>query len=209
MAGVRYATRPDFKTWVGLSDTVDDVVIDRALLSASRGVDNFCHTWFGQTAAGTNRLFDTWDWSRVRIGDTAAVTAVATDSDNDGTYETTWTATDYELLPLNAATMPEAGPYTELHAIGTLTFPRASSATSRSGLVRVTGTFGWPAVPDPVVEATLLVANRLVKRSKSPEGVVGFDEFGTIRISARDDPDAVRYLTPYKTSRRLGGWALA
>jgi hypothetical protein len=89
---------------------------------------------------------------------------------------------------------------------GTLTFP---SPTKRLGLIRVTGTWGWPAVPDAVVQSTLLVAHRLVKRKDSPEGVTGFDQFGTVRISTRDDPDAVRYLTPYRTKSRRGGWAFA
>ena len=209
MTGVSYVTLPEYKAWVGLSDTVDDVVIGRALLAASRGIDNFCHTQFGQTTVGTNRLFDTCDSRWLRIGEAAAVTAVATDTDADGTFETVWAATDYQLLPLNPAAAPEPEPFTEIHAIGTLTFPRVASATSRFGLVQVTGTWGWPAVPDAVVQSTLLVTNRLVKRRGSPEGVAGFDEFGVIRISARDDPDATRYLTPYKTSRRRGGWALA
>lgn len=209
MPGASYATVPEYKAWVGLSDTVDDVVVNRALLAASGGVAHFCNTDFGKTAAGTVRLFDTCDPYRVRIGDTVAVTEVATDTARDGTFATVWAATDFQLLPLNPAAAPELEPFTEIHAIGTLTFPRVTSALSRHGLVRVTGTFGWPAIPDAVVQATLLLAARLIKRRGSPEGVAGFDEFGTIRISSRDDPDAVRYLTPYRTMRRAGGWAFA
>jgi hypothetical protein len=204
-----YITVPDFKVWVTLSDTVDDVVIDAAIGAASRGIDNFCNTRFWQTTAGTSRRFDSCDGYWLRIGDTVAVTAVATDSDDDGVFETVWTASDYQLLPLNPAAAPEPRPYTELHAIGSLMFPLIASATSRQGLVQVTGTWGWPAIPAAVRQACLLVTNRLVRRRNSPEGVAGFDEFGTIRISNRDDPDAVRYLSPYRSMHRAGGWALA
>jgi hypothetical protein len=205
-----YVTLPEFKAWVILSDTVDDVVVDAAIGAASRGIDNFCHTRFWQTAAGTTvRLFDSCDGWRVRLGDTVAVTAVATDKNADGTFETAWASTDWQLLPLNPAAAPETRPYTELQAVENLRFPTRGSATTRQGLVQVTGTFGWPAVPAAVKEACLLVTNRLVKRRNTPELVGGFDEFGTIRIGSREDPDAVRLLNPYKTTRRVGGWAIA
>jgi hypothetical protein len=202
-----YITVPEFKAWREVDDTVDDVVIDESITAASRGIDNFCRTRFWKTAAGTSRLFDTGDTQLVRIGDAAAVTAVATDTDGDGVFETVWAATDYQLLPLNPAAAPEPEPYTKIHAVGTLTFPRVT--TGRHGRVQVTGTWGWPSIPSDVRQACLLVTARLVKRRQSPEGVAGFDEFGTIRISNRDDPDAVRYLTPYRTMRRAGGWAIA
>jgi hypothetical protein len=209
MPGVAYVTVPEFKVWVGLGDTIDDVIITDALLAASRGVDNFCKTQFWQTAAGTVRLFDTCSTSWLRTGDVVTVTELATDKNRDGVYETVWTAADYQLFPLNPAAAPELRPFTDIHAIGTLTFPQPSGGSSRYGLIRVTGTWGWPAVPEPVVQSTLLVANRLLKRRNSPEGVAGFDEFGVVRISSRDDPDAVRYLTPYRTNRRAGGWPFA
>lgn len=209
MAELAYASVQDFKDWVGLTDGVDDDTIQAAVLAASRGVDNFCHTNFLKSAAATVRIFDTCDWWRVRIDDAVAVTEVATDPTADGTYDVVWAGTDWQLLPFQPAGAPEAEPFTQIHAIGALTFPRVTGPTMRHGLIRVTGTWGWPAIPDAVVQATLLLANRLVKRRRSPEGVAGFDEFGTVRISSRDDPDAVRYLEPYKTSRRAGGWAFA
>lgn len=203
---VPYATLAEFKAWISLSDAVDDVVITDALTAASRAIDKYCKTHFWQTAAGTDRVFDTCDPWWLRINDAAAVTAVATDRDSDGTFETVWVAGDYQLLPLNPDAAPETLPFSEIGAIATNTFPRA---TRRLGLVRVTGTWGWPAVPEAVFQATLLMTNRLIKRSHSPEGVAGFSEFGFVRISPRDDPDAVRLLEPYRATRRKGGWALA
>lgn len=209
MAVNAYETVAGFKAWLTppLTDSGDDTRIDDALGGSSRGVDNFCHTQFWQAAPGTTRRFDTCDPWTLRIGDWVAVTEVATDLDRDGVYETVWAASDFQLLPLNPADGPELRPYTAIRAIGTLSFPQPSGR--RLGLIRVTGTPGWPAFPEPVVQATRLVANRALKRPGSPEGVAGFDEFGTIRISSRDDPDAVRYLTPYKTNHRVGGWAFA
>jgi hypothetical protein len=209
MATTDYCTLNEFKQYVGLDDTIDDTVIKRAITASSIAVDNFCKTRFGKSFPNTVRVFDTCDTWRVRVDPVVAVTELATDEDRDGTFETVWASTDFQLLPLNAPTAPEPEPSTEIHAIADRSFPRVSSSTSRHGLTRVTGTWGWPAIPIPVTQATLLLVNRAIKRRNSPEGVASFDEFGTIRISARDDPDAVRYLMPYKTTRRRGGWALA
>lgn len=202
-----YVTLAEFKTWIVLNDSVDDTTITDALTAASRAIDKFCGTHFWQTAAGTNRVFDTCDPWRLRINDAAAVTGVATDPNGDGVFETVWVAADFQLLPLNPLAAPEQLPFSEIRAVGTLNFPRPTGR--RVGLVQVTGTWGWPTVPEAIVQATLLTTNRLFKRKGSPEGVAGFDEFGTVRISTRDDPDAVRLLTPYRTSRRAGGWAFA
>lgn len=192
-----YCTVQQYKEWAGLDDAIDDVIVDRAIGAVSRGIDNFTKTRFWQTSAGTARVFDSCDGRQLDIDDAVAVTQVATDTDTDGVFETVWAAGDYQLFPLNPAAAPEPKPYTHLHAVGTLRFPRPT-ISSRAGLVEVTGTWGWPAIPDAVYQATLILVNRIVKRRGSPEGVAGFDEFGTVRISSRDDPDAVRYLLPYQ-----------
>jgi hypothetical protein len=62
--------------------------------------------------------------------------------------------------------------------------------------VVVTARWGWPSVPDPVVQAQKLLASRLWKRKDSPEGVLGNDAWGLIRVS-RIDPDVMALLDPY------------
>src|SRR5262245_50393141 len=121
-----YATVDEFKAWITLTDFVDDAVISDALTAASRAIDKFCKTHFWQTAPGTNRLFDTGDSWFLRINDAAAVTAVATDLDQDGTYETVWAAGDFQLLPLNPDFAPETLPFNQIGAVGTKTFPSAT-----------------------------------------------------------------------------------
>lgn len=209
MATTDYCTVAEYKTqWVNLTDNIDDALIARAITASSIAVDHFCHTpGFGQQF--NTRVFDTCETWRVRIDPITVINEVATDDNTDGTFETVWATTDFQPLPLNATSTGELEPYTELHATGNRTFPRVNGTLHRHGLIQVKGIWGWPAVPVPVKQATLLVVNRLVQRRNSPEGVAGFDEVGTVRISAREDPDAVRLLTPYKTTRRRGGWALA
>jgi hypothetical protein len=206
MATNGYCTRSEFKLWAGTGDTIDDVTIDRAIDAVSRGIDNFTKTQFWMT--GGTRVFDSCDGRELDIDDAVMVTQVVTDTDSDGVFETVWATSDYQLLPLNPTAAPERKPFTKIRAVGDLRFPRPTS-TGRIGLSQVLGQWGSPAIPAPVHQMALILVHRTVRRRGSPEGVAGgFDEFGAVRIS-REDPDAVRYLMPYKTSRRRGGWAFA
>lgn len=127
---------------------------------------------------------------------------VATDDNDDGTFETTWTITvDFQVEPLNAAAAGE--PWTRLVAIGPRWFPRLEH---RAG-VQVTAKFGWPGgtPPAPVKHAVLIQASRLWKRKDAPFGVAGSAELGSeLRLLAKLDPDVESLLRPY----RRNWWAL-
>jgi hypothetical protein len=61
---------------------------------------------------------------------------------------------------------------------------------------RITARWGWPAVPDDIAQATLLLANRRFMRVDSPEGVAGWNDQGPVRVS-RFDPDIEDLVGPY------------
>ncbi|MGH9252077.1 MAG: hypothetical protein ACRD0W_21550 [Acidimicrobiales bacterium] len=204
MAVNGYIDVVEFREWIDLDDALDDAVIDQAITAASRGIDNYCERHFWQTAAGTARVFDACDKWTLHIDDLVSIAELATDDGFDGTFGTVWVASDYQLLPLNPEAAPEPRPFDQIHAVASRAFPQPLTHNTRSGLVRVTGVWGWPAVPEGVIQACLLVVNRAIKRRTSPEGVAGFDEFGVIRISSRDDPDAVRHLDNYWDPASVG-----
>lgn len=73
--------------------------------------------------------------------------------------------------------------------------------TGRGAWVKVTPAttsqgWGWGHVPAPIVEATLMLANRYHKRRNTPEGVVGFEGAGVGRIANRD-MDVMELIRPY------------
>lgn len=194
-----YATLAELKGHVGIpaADTADDARLTLALDAASAQVDAFCDRTF-TAGAGTREYFAT-DRRRLAVDPiaTTAGLAVTSDEDGDGTYETTWTATDYRLEPVNAE--DKGLPYTALVAVAARNFP---TSTERPG-VRVAATFGWPGgtAPPLVRYATLLQAARLFKRKDAPFGVAGSVEFGSeVRLLERMDPDAVTALRPYRRS---------
>jgi len=60
--------------------------------------------------------------------------------------------------------------------------------------VRLTARWGWPSVPDDIVEATLILTADLYKRKSSVGGVLGLSELGAIKMSplGRDIASIVR-----------------
>jgi len=187
---MNYATIGELKTRIGITDTTDDTVLSAVLEACSRSIDGYCNRSFGKTVPGTVRYFTPVDPQEVLIDDCVTLTVVATDADGDRTYEDTWTATDYDLLPENAGTNT---PYTMIATTpdGDYSFPCV-----RKGL-KLTGTWGWPEVPAPVKEACLIQAYRIFKRKDAPFGISGSPEMGMMRIG-RLDPDVLWLLDPYR-----------
>ena len=188
----RYASVAELKTWIGITDAVDDTLLATVLDEASRDIDNYCGRIFYQTAAGTVRYYMARRSDELLIADCVSLTEVATDADGDRTYEDTWTATDYDLLPENAAADSE--PYTTIAVApgGDYGFPSGV----RKG-VKLTGVWGWPAVPGAVKQACLLRAAWIFNRRGTPLGLAGSADIGMVRVG-RWDPDFEKMLETYR-----------
>lgn len=193
-----YVTLAELKTTLGLeSETYADDDLTNALASASAAVDEMAGRTFGTTVSST-RLYETDRETTVAFNDMVAVSGVALDEDGTGTW-VDLEATDYVLLPRNAALDGE--PYTSLRL--TPAYARGTCFTADS-VVRITGTGGWPTVPDEIALATSILATRLVKRVReAPFGVAGVGADGVgIKIGWRD-PDVTQLVAPYVRVPRL------
>ena len=79
--------------------------------SVSDYIDKFCSRSF-RIKSGARSFAPEWQ-DKVVVDDLLSVTSITTDLDGDGTFETTWAATDYFLTPLNAT--DNERPYTAIH----------------------------------------------------------------------------------------------
>ena len=176
------------------SDTVDDDLLELAVESASRDIDQACERQFYSTA--TTRIYTPRDSLNCEIDDLVSVTSIKTSSAADGVFDVTWTSSDYQLMPLNGLAGGMELPYDLIYAVGDYTFPTSGNEAT----VQVVGTFGFSSVPTAIKQATVLLGARIFKRNDSPGGVMGFGDLGVIRVG-RMDPDIDRLIQPYKKVR--------
>lgn len=202
-----YTDTSTFKAWhAGISDQVDDGKIEDVITAVSRWIDGYCHRRFWKDTEATTRTYVPTCRDRLKIDDLVSLTTLKTDAAGDGTFETTWTSSDYQLLPLNPSMWPETRPYNELKAIGDYTFPYPVTGWQRrEDRVQISGIFGWPAVPQAVEQACLIQAASVFTRRNSPNGTIGSTDFGVVRVGVRVDPDVAKLLEPYRKHAVLVG----
>lgn len=197
-----YTTGSAVKAAARITDSVDDALINAAIESASRLIDGYCGRSFFAGGSAT-RTFVASDDFVCQIDDMAGTAGlvIASDSDADGTFSTTWDTGDYQLEPLNQiADGLTNWPYSRIRAIGDYLWPIAGG----EALVRVTSTeWGWPAIPDPIEQACVIQSLRIYKRLDSPLGVLGFGDMGVVRVGRSLDPDVAQMIDPYRRMRGI------
>lgn len=209
-----YCTQGDVESRVGpdaasgLPGFADEIVY--AINAASRAVDGLCGQVFYQITSTDKYVAPHRCYVDARRNLHVArlpmpartISAVYTDDGDTGS----WTATTYyQAEPYGGEADGLSGlPYYTL--VGT-----DGQGWRRSGVrpsVKVTATWGWAAVPDPVVQATILLAkDEFLRRKQGVGDVAGLGEFGAVR--ARENSHAMELLRPYARvgGRLLGGVA--
>lgn len=205
-----YVTGAQLAVYVGLTGT--DTRCDQAVAAASRAIDQVCGRRFYADTSTSARVFRSNDAVILNVDDIADTTGmtVLSDSDNDGTFETTWTSSQYTLEPLNNVNGGiEGWPYYKLVSVWPKFWPwfywQQLPQYARRPNVQITAKWGWPAVPDAIVQAAYITGADLWKRKDAPFGVAGFGDLGVMRI--KSDPTLVGpngLLTPYIKTIGLG-----
>lgn len=197
-----YTTLAELRVALSLkpTDTEDDEDLQDAILVASRAVEQDCQRiFYSKTDTRSFRAQGLWCLRLDTFNDLVSVTTLKTDADGDGTFETTWSAGDYQLLCAdgtpNTNAGPEPRPYTQIRAVGARSFPVVCS-TGRTNLVQITGTWGWPQVPDPIRRATRMMAAEIYKLNSAPFGATNIADLGIIRV--RDNPKYLRLIADYR-----------
>jgi hypothetical protein len=189
-----YCTLAEVKAALRITDSVDDTLLENAIEGASRRIDGYCGRFFFQTTktVTTNPYNEYVVYFPQEVATTAGL-VIKGDTNGDGTYATTYTLnSDFFLEPMDAAILGR--PYRKVTMRGGATFPlffRPAPPT-----IEITATFGWPAIPDDVREACVLLSMRQFARLNAALGVVGFADMA---ITVRSvDPDVRDLLNPYK-----------
>jgi hypothetical protein len=187
------------KAALRITDSLDDTLLETAVESASRLVDGFAGRNFYANGTAV-RIFTPEDRIVCEIDDLITLTSLVVATDLDGVFDQTWTATDYQLEPLNGRADGLTGwPATRIRAVGDYVFATNIGEAS----VKVTGTWGWTAAPVAVKQATIIQASRIFKRLDSPLGVLSAPDLGYIRVGTRLDPDVQQLVEPYRLARFL------
>ena len=190
-----YATLAQVKSALRITDTVDDDLLEMAIESASRAIDSYTNRNF-YNAGTAVRVFAPNDSLTVTTDDLISISSLQTMSDTDDTFDTTWTATDYQLEPLNGVVDGIAQPYTQIRAVGDYLFLELAGEAT----VKVTGVWGWTATPIQVTQATVIQSSRIFKRLDSPLGIIS-GELGSMRVGSRLDPDVAQLVDSLRKIR--------
>ena len=190
-----YATLAQVKAALRITDSVDDSLLEMAIESASRAIDQYTARNF-YNAGTAVRYYAPSDSLNVEIDDMISLVSLQTMSDDEQVYDTTWASDDYQLEPLNGIVDGISQPYNHIRAVGDYTYlTLAGEAT-----VKVTGVWGWSAVPIQVTQATVIQASRIFKRLDSPLGIIS-GELGSMRVGSRLDPDVAQLVDSLRKIR--------
>ena len=189
-----YTTLNAVKAALRISDAVDDTLIEMSIDAASRAIDGYCQRQF-YNAGTAVRYFASADELVCQIDDLAGTAiTLETSSVNVNEYDITWEPSDYQLEPLNGVQAGQVWPYTRIRARENFLFP----VENELALVKVTGVWGWPAIPKAIEFACILQSQRFFKRFDSPTGVIGFGDMGAIRVARNLDPDIAQSIDQYR-----------
>lgn len=182
---------PALSTSTALSDMMDSIIN-----AASRRIDLETGRYFYGSTADEVRYFTARDLERCFIGDFISITTLQTDSlQGDRSYPFTWATTDYDPWPYVSTAEAEQEPYRFLDKApnGNYQFPKGLAKG-----VKVTGKFGWSAVPAAVSYASLLWSARLYMRFSAVLGVSSATPFGQQVSKVPLDPDIADMINNYR-----------
>ncbi|KWX19887.1 hypothetical protein AFM11_33450 [Mycolicibacterium wolinskyi] len=188
-----YAEPGELARFMGDAAATDNAELVLAIETASRSVDRICNRQFGKTETLETRYYTArFDRNRRRwiidVDDFATVDGLIAETVG-AQYDSE--ITGYLPAPVNAVL--DGKVWTQL-----VVDPASSAvpdATEHG--VRVTATWGWPAIPPTIKLATLIQASRLFSRRHAPFGVAGNPEVGQLRLLERLDPDVAISVRPF------------
>ena len=166
-----------------------DARLSAAIEAVTTAIQDDCDRVFEQSTA--TRRFRSFRYGNVlHLPDFTAINTLKFDDDDDGVFETTIDASQYEIRKSRDRT---DWPYDRI-ALLDRHFPHGGRREYR---VEVNADWGWSAVPAPINQACSLMAARISQRASTAlYGTQSFGDLGAAGIRSTD-PDYARLIAPY------------
>jgi hypothetical protein len=186
-----YTTVDDVKAYLGITTSNFDDELAADIATGARDIDQDCDQIFYETDVQTRSFIPQNPGYCITdpMSEFVALTA----------QESVWVLDqDFMLEPQNSALQGQ--PFTAIRTnarpfIFTLSQIPAGWA-GFDGRVYVTAKFGWPAVPNQIVQANKILAARYFHRRNAPLGVISFSNEVAFRMAGAD-ADAAKLLVPF------------
>ena len=208
-----YTSVEEMKDRLNINDTQSDLQLQICVRAAAKSVEQYTGRHFYQVTEP--RVYVPYSIYEQPIRDLANTTGLSVNVDTTGNspqvFDQAWTLNvDYELAVWEWEFITDASgeprPYTwmrAINAVGGGKFWPYTWPFSRLDRIQVTGTWGWPAVPDAIKMATQQTAAELFKLKDAPFGLAGVSEIGLVRVP-RQNPYITKLLQPYVWRRKVG-----
>jgi len=194
-----YASTAQIKAALRITDAVDDTLINMAGSAASELINGYCGRSFENYGTAT-RYFAPNDLYVLQIDDLAGTAITVLSSSNaDDVFDVTFAAKDYQLEPLNSISEGLSWPFTRIRAVDDFDW----SVFGDEATAKITGVWGWPAVPASISQAAVIQGSRIFTRLQSPLGIAGFGDLGVVRVSRQLDPDVAQLVEPFRRMRGI------
>lgn len=186
-----YCTIEEVKAELDITSAAHDNIIQRLIPQAKTAIENYCDRVFEQVAA--TRYYDGSE-QPLTIDDLASISGASDgiflDEDGDGTFEETLSTSDYNLYPYNSY------PKNRVYLSHNSTYGSFAAGIRRG--VKITATWGWTSIPEPVRRAAIIQVSRWFKRRESAYAdVIGSVDTGQMTVYKGLDPDIKLLLHPY------------
>jgi hypothetical protein len=194
-----YASTAQIKAALRITDAVDDTLINMAGSAASELINGYCGRSFENYGTAT-RYFAPNDLYVLQVDDLAGTAITIQSSSNaDAVFDVTFAAKDYQLEPLNSISEGLIWPFTRIRAVDDYDW----SVFGDEATAKITGVWGWPAVPASISQAAVIQGSRIFTRLQSPLGIAGFGDMGVVRVSRQLDPDVAQLVEPFRRMRGI------
>ena len=194
-----YASTAQIKAALRITDAVDDTLINMAGSAASELINGYCGRSFENYGTAT-RYFAPNDLYVLQVDDLAGTAITIQSSSNaDVVFDVTFAAKDYQLEPLNSISEGLTWPFTRIRAVDDYDW----SVFGDEATAKITGVWGWPAVPASISQAAVIQGSRIFTRLQSPLGIAGFGDMGVVRVSRQLDPDVAQRVEPFRRMRGI------